>query len=320
MSTTRVSTNETVLLAEGLSKSFGDLRALDDVSLDLKAGQVRGFIGANGAGKTTTMRIVMGVLASDGGSISFHRRPITPDDRRRVGYMPEERGLYPKMKIADQVAFFGELAGMGRSDAKAATAELLEQLDLSHRAKDSVQDLSLGNQQRVQLAVCLVADPEVLILDEPFSGLDPIAVDVMSKALLDRAARGVTVLFSSHQLDLVERLCDSVTIISGGRVIADGTVPDLKAREEAPLRVRVEDAPDLTGELQGVAREVSNDGKDYLLKGADDRAVLSLVQQSGHLTHFAYDQPSIADIFREAIKPVAPEPARPAGEHDETGR
>ncbi|GAB3993571.1 hypothetical protein GCM10029992_05550 [Glycomyces albus] len=172
-----------------LRKRFGDTVALDGVSLSARPGEVVGFVGANGAGKTTTMRIAMGVLATDSGEVRYEGAPLGAAQRNRFGYMPEERGLYPKMKVAEQIAYFGELHGMDRADAKRATDELLEQLALTDRAGDHVQDLSLGNQQRVQLAVSLVHDPEAMILDEPFSGLDPIAVDVMGTALKERAAR-----------------------------------------------------------------------------------------------------------------------------------
>jgi ABC-2 type transport system ATP-binding protein len=175
----------------------------------------------------------------------------------------------------------------------------LEQLNLTERSGDFVQDLSLGNQQRVQLAVSLVHDPEALILDEPFSGLDPLAVDVMGTALKDRAAAGAPVIFSSHQLDLIERLCDSVVIIGNGKIIAAGSVEELKAKEVKQLRVSVQTAQDLTASLPGT---VTRDGDDYLVEDADDdQEVLRIAAAAGRVTHFAYDQPTIAEIFREAV-------------------
>lgn len=287
-----------MLEIKDLKKRFGDTVALDGVSLSAEPGEVVGFVGANGAGKTTTMRIAMGVLAADSGEISYNGAELGTEQRRRFGYMPSERGLYPKMKTGDQIAYFGELHGMSRADAKRSAAELLEQLDLSERVGDNVQDLSLGNQQRVQLAVSLVHDPEVLILDEPFSGLDPIAVDVMGTALRDRAAAGAPVIFSSHQLDLIERLCDSVVIIGAGRIIASGSVEELKAREVKQLRVNVDTEKDLGALLPGSVR---HDGEDYLVEGADDQEVLRIAAAAGRVRHFAYDQPSIAEIFREAV-------------------
>jgi ABC-2 type transport system ATP-binding protein len=287
-----------MLEMKDLHKRFGDTVALDGVSLSAAPGEVVGFVGANGAGKTTTMRIAMGVLAADSGQIVYNGAPLGVEQRRRFGYMPSERGLYPKMKTGEQIAYFGELHGMTRAEAKRAAADLLEQLNLTDRAGDFVQDLSLGNQQRVQLAVSLVHDPEALILDEPFSGLDPIAVDVMGTALKDRAADGAPVIFSSHQLDLIERLCDSVVIIGDGRIIAAGGVDELKAKEVKQLRVSVQTADDLTAALPGT---VTRDGDDYLVEDADDQEVLRIAAAAGRVTHFAYDQPTIAEIFREAV-------------------
>ena len=220
-----------MLTLSNLSKRFGSLQALDRLSLSLEAGEIVGFVGANGAGKSTTMRIVMGVLAADCGTVTWKGSPVDAATRRAIGYMPEERGLYPRMKVAEQLVYLARLHGLSASSAKAAVNQWTERLGLEERCGDEVQSLSLGNQQRVQLAAALVSDPELLILDEPFSGLDPVAVDVMSQVLLERAAAGVPTLFSSHQLDVVERLCDRVVIIRSGRLVADGTVPELQATE-----------------------------------------------------------------------------------------
>jgi len=287
-----------MLEIKDLHKRFGDTVALDGVSLSAAPGEVVGFVGANGAGKTTAMRIAMGVLAADSGQIVYNGSPLGVEQRRRFGYMPSERGLYPKMKTGEQVAYFGELHGMSKTEARRSAGELLEQLNLSGRSGDFVQDLSLGNQQRVQLAVSLVHDPEVLILDEPFSGLDPIAVDVMGTALKDRAAAGAPVIFSSHQLDLIERLCDSVSIIGNGKIIAAGTVEELKAKEVKQLRVSVATPEDLADRFPGT---VTREGDDYLIVDADDQEVLRVAAAAGRVTHFAYDQPTIAEIFREAV-------------------
>ena len=216
--------------------------ALDGISFAVRPGEMFGFVGANGAGKTTTMRIVMGVLKADSGSVSWQGRPLAYTDRQKFGYMPEERGLYQKMRVgrADRVLRPAARAEPERGQAgrrrSAAAAR-------AHRAQErrSVESLSLGNQQRVQLAVALVHEPEVLILDEPFSGLDPIAVDALATVLQERCRGGVPVIFSSHQLELVERLCDSVGIVSAGRMVASGTVEDLRAAESRTLRVVVRD-------------------------------------------------------------------------------
>ncbi|MDU0348087.1 ABC transporter ATP-binding protein, partial [Actinomyces sp. MRS3W] len=223
-----------------LSKRFGSLQALDAVSLRLGDGEIVGFVGANGAGKSTTMRIIMGVLTADAGTVTWDGAPVDAALRRRIGYMPEERGLYPKMKVGEQLTYLARLHGVGANAARRAGEEWTERLDIASRREDEVQKLSLGNQQRVQLAAALVSDPDLLILDEPFSGLDPVAVDVMSQVLRERAAAGVPTLFSSHQLDVVQRLCDRVIIIQAGRLVADGTVAELQATAQPRWRAVVE--------------------------------------------------------------------------------
>ncbi|TDE56885.1 ABC transporter ATP-binding protein [Nonomuraea mesophila] len=275
--------------------------ALDGISFTVRPGEMFGFVGANGAGKTTTMRIVMGVLQADSGSVSLRGEPLGPGDRRRFGYMPEERGLYQKMRVGEQIEYFGRLHGMSTTAAKKAGDDLLEQLGLTERRNDAVQALSLGNQQRVQLAVALVHDPELLILDEPFSGLDPIAVDALATVLQERCRGGVPVIFSSHQLELVERLCDSVGIVSGGRMVAAGTVAGLRAAEAGELRVVVRDpAP---GWADGLPGTVTVDGDRHILRttGGDDQEILRRAVKAGRVEHFGAEQPSLTDIFKEAV-------------------
>jgi ABC-2 type transport system ATP-binding protein len=211
-----------------LEKSYGTVRALNGVSLQVRSGEIVGFVGANGAGKSTTMRIAMGLLAADAGRVRFREQPLSFATRLRIGYMPESRGLYPKMRIVDQVAYFGQLRGMTAHDARASAAGLIEQLDVLAEPNAQLQTLSLGNQQRVQLAAALVHRPELLILDEPFAGLDPVGVDTMAEVLGARRSAGVGVLFSSHQLDLVERICDRIVIITRGRIVASGTLAALQ--------------------------------------------------------------------------------------------
>jgi ABC-2 type transport system ATP-binding protein len=206
-----------------------------------------GFVGPNGAGKATTMRIVLGVLEADAGTVRWRGREIDAATRARFGYMPEERGLYPKMRVRDQLAYFARLHGVGGSAATAAADRLIERLGLEARAGDRVETLSLGNQQRVQLGVALVHEPEVLVLDEPFSGLDPVGVDVLSGVLQERARAGVPVVFSSHQLELVERLCEAVAIVNHGRVVATGAVDELRDRGRNGRHVRVEVPATATG-------------------------------------------------------------------------
>jgi len=209
-----------------VSRAFGTIRALDDVSLRVPARSCVGFVGRNGAGKTTAMRVALGLVDADEGEVRWDGAPVTAADRRRIGYMPEERGLYPGMGAHEQLVHLARLAGLGRVEARRAATAWLERLGLGDRGGERVEQLSLGNQQRVQLAAALVHDPEVLILDEPFSGLDPIGVDLLAGVLREQIDAGAGVLFSSHQLDLVERLCDEVVVIDAGRVVHAGSARD----------------------------------------------------------------------------------------------
>ncbi|MFI6604545.1 ABC transporter ATP-binding protein [Nonomuraea sp. NPDC050536] len=284
-----------------LRKLFGSKLALDGIGFAVRPGEMFGFVGANGAGKTTTMRIVMGVLEPDSGSVHWQGEPLGFADRRRFGYMPEERGLYQKMRVAEQIEYFGRLHGLGPAKARKAADELLERLSLTERRGDAVEALSLGNQQRVQLAVALVHDPEVLILDEPFSGLDPIAVEALAAVLQERCRGGVPVIFSSHQLELVERLCDSVGIVSGGRMVASGTVGDLRAAEGRTLRVVVRDpAPGWADGLSGSVT-VNGDLQVLLTRDGDDQEILRRAIKAGHVEHFGLEQPTLTEIFKEAV-------------------
>ena len=298
----------TMLELSRLSKRFGSLQALDDLSLSLDRGEIVGFVGSNGAGKSTTMRIVMGVLAADSGAVTWMGAPVDAAVRRTIGYMPEERGLYPRMKVAEQLVYLARLHGLSASAAKAAANRWTERLGLEERRGDEVQSLSLGNQQRVQLAAALVSDPELLILDEPFSGLDPVAVDVMSQVLLERAAAGVPTLFSSHQLDVVERLCDRVVIIRSGRLVADGTIPELQATETPRWRVVVEQAagspPVQAASLNLPAPAVELDDAGRLVitaAGADEQALLSTAQRLGTVRELGPVRHRLTDIFREVL-------------------
>jgi ABC-2 type transport system ATP-binding protein len=288
-----------------LSKRFGDVVALDGLSLQAAPGRVHGFVGRNGAGKTTTMRIALGLLEPDGGEVRLDGRPPTAADRRRIGYLPEERGLYPKMTPRDQVVFFGELSGLAAPEAAGAADRLLTELGLGDRADEPVEKLSLGNQQRVQLAVALVPSPELLVLDEPFSGLDPVGVDVLAGVLRGEVDRGTGVVFSSHQLELVERLCDEVTIIDAGRVVAAGTIAELRAAGGRDrLRVGLDGGPPGWADALPGARVVHVDGDDVVLErdpGVDDQEVLAAALAAGRVRAFVGEQPSLVDLFREVV-------------------
>ncbi len=296
-----------MLELDGLTRRFGDVVALDDLSFAVEAGRKLGFVGPNGAGKTTAMRIVLGVLEPDAGAVRWRGEPVTAATRVRFGYMPEERGLYPKMRVNEQLVYFARLHGVEAAEAGRAADRWIERLGLAERAGDKVETLSLGNQQRVQLGVALVHDPDVLVLDEPFSGLDPTGVDVMSGVLDERAAAGVPVVFSSHQLELVERLCDDVAIVKDGRLVASGSVDELRDRgrgDVEQVRVVVEGDGDgrWLADVPGASvADVGARGVLVRLEGGDPEAVLDAARAAGSVTHFSVERPTLADLFRQVV-------------------
>ena len=295
-----------MLELKGLSRRYGNLVALDDLSFTVAEGQMFGFVGPNGAGKTTAMRIVLGVLEPDAGEVHWRGQPMTDEMRKHVGYMPEERGLYPKMRVRDQLQYFARLHGLSHAEAHDSAAYWIERLGVAERAGDRVEQLSLGNQQRVQLAAALVHGPELLVLDEPFSGLDPVGVDMLAAVLAERAAEGVPVVFSSHQLDLVERLCEAVAIINRGRLVATGKVADLRAAGSSrQYQVGVAGATsDWASTLPGATVVGKANGRFVLelADGADEQALLDAARAAGRVTHFSAVEPSLADLFRQAVQ------------------
>jgi ABC-2 type transport system ATP-binding protein len=222
-----------VLAVREITKRFRNTLALDHVSFSVKAGTIVGFVGPNGAGKTTMMRAIVGITATDSGSITIDDKPLGIQSRRVIGYMPEERGLYQGMRVRDLLSYFCQLGG---GDPSSEVEPMLERVDLLGKSTAKVESLSLGNQQRLQLAVALIGNPRLLVLDEPFSGIDPVALERMRGILRERAASGAAVLFSSHQLELVEELCDAVIIINRGRVLADKELATVQRSSSVRLR------------------------------------------------------------------------------------
>ncbi|GAB96693.1 ABC-2 type transport system ATP-binding protein [Kineosphaera limosa] len=290
-----------MLQVEQLTRRFGDHTAVDNVSFDVPDGQLIGFVGGNGAGKTTTMRMIMGVLAIHGGQVLVNGRPITLADRKTFGYMPEERGLYPKQRIIDQLVYLGRLHGMSQKAARASATDHLERFGLGERAQDHVEKLSLGNQQRVQIIAAVMAQPTALVLDEPFSGLDPTAVDQMAAVLREHSRRGVPILFSSHQLDLVERLCDGLVILARGKVVGKGTADQL--RGDAPVRHRLVLDGDAgwTRDLPGlyVADVEGNTAVLEVMTPGAERELLEHALRRGSIREFARIVPPLSEIYRE---------------------
>ena len=297
-----------MLAFAGLTKRYGAVVALDNLTLDVPPGRLFGLLGPNGAGKSTAMKLVFGLVRADGGEVRWNGAAVTPRDRLRFGYLPEERGLYPKMRIRDQLTYFGRLHGLSREEAVARTDTWLDRLGVAERARDRAEALSLGNQQRVQLAAALIHQPQLLVLDEPFSGLDPVAIDALSQVLQEQAAAGVTVVFSSHQLDLVEDLCDSVAIIHRGRLVLSGIVTELKRTSgRRRLNVVIEGEVDGTwaAGVPGVTVQPANGaavGTNLLLDpDVDALAVLQRAAAFGRVVDFGLSLPPLSQLFRDAV-------------------
>jgi ABC-2 type transport system ATP-binding protein len=295
-----------VLVATDLTKHFGDRVALSGCSLRAERGRMLGFLGPNGAGKTTAMRSVFGLIALDGGEVTWDGRPIDAAARVRFGYMPEQRGLYPKMRVAEQLAYLARLHGVPADEAVRSADRWLAELGLAERRDDPLEALSHGNQQRVQLAAALVHEPELLVLDEPFSGLDPLGVDAMEQVLRDQAARGAAIVFSSHQLDLVQSICDDVVVVHQGRDILAGTLEELRAASRH-RRVDVSFADSTDWRLDHAlsdAQVLERAPSRLRLLVPHDRAaedVLAAARDAGEVRSFSYEPPTLSELFLEAV-------------------
>ena len=277
--------------------------ALDGATFSAAPGRIVGFLGPNGAGKTTTMRAIFGLVRPDRGEVRWRGAPVGPEQRVRFGYMPEERGLYPKMRVGEQLVFFAELSGLAGAGAHAAADRWLDRLGLADRADARLEELSHGNQQRVQFAAALIHDPELAVLDEPFSGLDPLGVESLAALLEETAASGVAVVFSSHQLDLVEDICQDVVIIDHGRVVLAGVVEDLKAAaSHRSLQVTVDGEPWMPALPSGTVTS-TNDGQVRVLvdASADLEGILADARAAGEVSRFSFEPPSLTDLFLEAV-------------------
>ena len=285
-----------------VTKRYGDVAALFECSFRVRPGRLTGFVGPNGAGKTTAMRAVFGLVTPDAGTVSWRSHLVTGADRRRFGYMPEERGLYPRMRVADQLVHLGRLSGLTAAAAARETDRWLEALDLADRKTAKLDDLSHGNQQRVQLAAALLHSPQLVVLDEPFSGLDPLAMDAMSALLTDLAHDGAAVLFSSHQLDVVEHLCEDVVVIDRGRVVLVGDLDAIRdAARDRYLDVTVTRDPERLLHLTDAA-VVEHDGDRVRLRLPRDIDPLAFMARiGGDISRLAYEPPTLSELFRAAV-------------------
>jgi ABC-2 type transport system ATP-binding protein len=293
-----------VLEIVGLAKRYGPVVALDGAAFTAHPGRIVGFLGPNGAGKTTTMRCIFGLVRPDAGEVRWLGRSVSPKDRLRFGYMPEQRGLYPRMRVGEQLAYFAAQHGLSDRDARSAATAWLGRLGLADREKGKLEDLSHGNQQRVQLAAALVHEPELLVLDEPFSGLDPLGVSTMSEIIHERAAAGTTVVFSSHQLDLVEDVCEDVAIISRGRIVASGPIADLKAmagRRHLEVEVTGAGRAWLPSDRHTILEEDGDRLKLLVEEHTDLGELLASARAAGEVRRFSYEPPKLSELFMEAV-------------------
>lgn len=314
------------LLIESVSKRFGDVQALDAISLELKPGEVFGFLGANGAGKTTTMRIVLDIIRPDSGRVSWNGVANTDVPRRTWGYLPEERGLYAKMNILDQLVYFARLQGVPAQYARSEAREWLDRFRIPQYADRRTEELSKGNQQKIQFIAAILHDPEVLLMDEPFSGLDPVNAAMLKEAFLEMRDRGRTLVFSTHQMEAVEELAESVAILDRGRIVVGGTVAEVRrSTGRRIVRLSVEDDPDLLWleSIEGVT--VTRRGRDYVgaevAAGVDPGAILGAAVARGcRIRLFEITDPSLEEVFIERVgqidmteRTLAPRPAQTEG-------
>jgi ABC-2 type transport system ATP-binding protein len=304
--------SDQALVLRGVTKAFAGHVAVRDLSMEVPRGSVFGLLGPNGAGKTTTLRMVMDVLGADSGSIEILGRPADRAVRDRIGYMPEERGLYPRMVLEQQLLFMASIKGVARKDAAERLGPWLERLGLAEWRTRRTNELSKGMQQKAQFIATVLHEPDVLIMDEPMSGLDPVGMNVLRDVMVDLSRRGATIVLSSHQMDTVEKLCDRVALINRGEKVLDGRVSEVKARHGTNTLVLAFDGDgSFLASLPGVA-SVSDFGQYveiHMADGADPQALLSEAASRLRIRRFEIVEPSLHDIFVETVTDDGKEPA-----------
>ena len=299
-----------------ITKRYGEFTAVDDVSFTVAPGRIFGFLGTNGAGKTTTMRMILDIIRPDSGQITWEGVPISDIPRKEFGYLPEERGLYPKMIVEDQLLFLAQLYGAPRAKAKQELDAWLEFLQITENRRKTVEQLSKGNQQKIQFLAAVLHDPDILILDEPFSGLDPVNAEQMKQAFRTMRDRGKTIIFSTHQLDDAQELCHDVSIIHRGRLMIAGTVPEVRqSTGEQYVRLAIAGDPRIAwlDDLPGVT--IVRRREDYVEMAVpeqdDARVVLQeAMRRNAPVTRFEIDYPSLNDVFLTLVRQL-PADARP---------
>ncbi len=295
------------LTIDSVSKRFGEVQALDGISLEVQPCEVFGFLGANGAGKTTAMRIVLDILRADSGQVIWNGISNTQLPRETWGYLPEERGLYAKMKVVDQLVFFARLHGIKRKNAEREARDWLERFRIPEYADRRAESLSKGNQQKIQFIAAILHDPDVLLMDEPFTGLDPVNAALLKEAFLEMRDRGKTILFSTHQMEQVEELCQSIAILDRGKLVVSGTVREVRAstgRQVVRLAVEGDSELEWLADISGL--RVTRRGEDYseaqVSTGFDPDVVLQTALARGcKVRHFEVADPSLEEIFIERV-------------------
>ena len=299
------------LTVEHINKSFGQLHVINDLSMEVREGSIFGFLGPNGAGKTTTMRMILDIIRPDSGSITWNGKDMREIPRHNLGYLPEERGLYPKVEVQEQLVFLARLNGLSKSAALEQLGEWLERFDIPQYRNVKVEELSKGNQQKIQFLATILHDPLILIMDEPFSGLDPVNANLLKEAFLEMHRRGKTMIFSTHQLEQVEELCEDVLIIDQGRTIIRGSVREVKRQEGRNVaRLKLDnDAEALwLDTLEGV--QVTKRRQDYIEMHIPSNLTPNLIveealRHGGIISRFELTEPSLTDIFIEHVGKVA---------------
>ncbi len=299
------------LLIESISKSFGSFQAVNELSMEVKEGSIFGFLGANGAGKTTTMRMILDIFRPDSGHITWNGQEVRDIPRSRWGYLPEERGLYPKMTVEEQLLFLGQLNGLGKREVKLALDEWLERFQITANRKKTIDALSKGNQQKIQFLATILHNPDILIMDEPFSGLDPVNANVLKEAFLEMHRRGKTIIFSTHQLEQAEELCEDILIINKGQTVVQGSVRDVRRRHGRNIiRLKLDNDSEVLwlNELAGV--RITKRRQDYieLQIQADlnpNLIIEAALKHNGIISRFELAEPSLTDIFIEYVGKIA---------------
>ncbi len=291
-----------MLEIKNLKKTFGSLTAVDDISFIIPDGQILGMIGQNGAGKTTTFRLILNFLTADSGEVLWNGRPLQKTDYDVIGYLPEERGLYPKVSIEDQIIYFAQLRGKSKKEIKPQIDKWMEKFQVKGKKTDKIKSLSKGNQQKVQLIATLIHQPKLVILDEPFSGLDPVNAELLEAGIKELKKQGACVIFSSHNMNNVEEICDNLIMLKNGKMVLDGTVREI--REQYGRKKLFLETPISIDELRmlpGVIKaETTKEGLKVIdLESPENgKAIFEKVTQNGYITTFSQQPPTIEEIFK----------------------